>query len=61
MTVCTEPNLSDNLEAILIKFRTNRYAFADDISKAFLRIGLRRTETSLNSFGLKIPLKMTAL
>ena len=37
----TGPTLAKNLLDVLLKFKTNEYAFRTDISKAFLRIGLQ--------------------
>ena len=40
----TGPPLTTKLYDVLLKFRTNKYAYTADISKAFLRIGLQRED-----------------
>ena len=37
------PNLTERLESSLLKFRTRRYGYTADISKAFLRVGLQES------------------
>ena len=44
------PNLTENLGDVLLKFRTKKYAYVADISKAFLRIGLKETDRDVTKF-----------
>ena len=44
------PSLTEKLADILLTFRTNKYAFAADISKAFLRIGLQEADRDFTRF-----------
>ena len=44
------PALTEKLGDILITFRTNKYAFSADISKAFLRIGLQEADRDFTRF-----------
>ena len=44
------PNLTENLINVLIKFRVNPYAIVADISKAFLRIGLKEDDRDFTKF-----------
>ena len=44
------PAITEKLGDILIAFRTNRYAFSADISKAFLRIGLQEADRDFTRF-----------
>ena len=46
----TGPTLSKKLLDVLLKFRTNEYAFTADISKAFLRIGLQEEDRDFTRF-----------
>ena len=46
----TGPNLTENLVDVLLKFRTNPYALVADISKAFLRIGLKEDDRDFTKF-----------
>ena len=44
------PSLTEKLGKVLLKFRTNPYAFAADISKAFLRVGLQEEDRDYTRF-----------
>ena len=44
------PSLTEKLGKVLLKFRTNPYAFAADISKAFLRVGLQEDDRDFTRF-----------
>ena len=44
------PSMTENLANILLIFRTNKYAFSADISKAFLRIGLQEVDRDFTRF-----------
>ena len=44
------PNITNNLVDVLLKFRTCKYAFSADISKAFLRIGLQACDRDFTRF-----------
>ena len=44
------PALTEKLGDILVTFRTNKYAFSADISKAFLRIGLQEVDRDFTRF-----------
>ena len=44
------PSMTENLANILLIFRTNKYAFSTDISKAFLRIGLQEVDRDFTRF-----------
>ncbi|XP_045135683.1 uncharacterized protein LOC123518747 [Portunus trituberculatus] len=46
----TGPSLTRKLGDVLLKFRTSRYAFTADISKAFLRIGLQEKDRDFTRF-----------
>ena len=46
----TGPNLTQKLIDTLIRFRTNSYALVADISKAFLRIGLKEEDRDFTKF-----------
>ena len=46
----TGPNLTENLINVLVKFRVNPYAIVADISKAFLRIGLKEEDRDFTKF-----------
>lgn len=46
----TGPTLNDKLQDILVRFRTNDYAYTADISKAFLRIGLVEKDRNYTRF-----------
>ena len=51
------PALTEKLGDILTTFRTNKFAFSADISKAFLRIGLQEMDSDFTRFlWLKDPL-----
>jgi len=44
------PSLTEKLGKVLLKFRTNPFAFAADISKAFLRVGLQEDDRDYTRF-----------
>lgn len=44
------PSLTEKLGKVLLKFRTNPFAFAADISKAFLRVGLQEEDRDYTRF-----------
>ena len=44
------PNLTENLGNVLLNFRTQKYGFVADISKAFLRIGLKERDRDFTKF-----------
>ncbi|MEL6606114.1 MAG: reverse transcriptase domain-containing protein [Cyanobacteria bacterium J06614_10] len=44
------PSMTEDLVSILLRFRTNKYAFSADISKAFLRIGLQEVDRDFTRF-----------
>ena len=44
------PSLTEKLGKVLVKFRTNPFAFAADISKAFLRVGLQEEDRDFTRF-----------
>ena len=44
------PSLTEKLGKILLKFRTNPFAYAADISKAFLRVGLQEDDRDFTRF-----------
>ena len=44
------PSLTVKLGKVLLKFRTNPFAFAADISKAFLRVGLQEEDRDYTRF-----------
>ena len=44
------PSLTEKLGKVLVKFRTNPFAFAADISKAFLRVGLLEEDRDFTRF-----------
>ena len=46
----TGPNLTENLINVLVKFCVNPYAIVADISKAFLRIGLKEEDRDFTKF-----------
>ena len=46
----TGPNLTENLIDVLVKFRINPYTLVADISKAFLRIGLKDEDRDFTKF-----------
>ena len=46
----TGPSLTNKLGDLLIKFRTNKFAYTADISKAFLRIGLQECDRDFTRF-----------
>lgn len=46
----TGPSLTNKLGEVLLKFRTNPYAYTADISKAFLRIGLHKEDRDFTRF-----------
>ena len=46
----TGPNLTQNLVDTLVRFRTNPYAVVADISKAFLRVGLKEEDRDFTKF-----------
>ena len=46
----TGPSLVEQLGKVLLKFRTNKYAYSSDISKAFLRIGLQTGDRDYTRF-----------
>ena len=46
----TGPCLNKKLMDVLLKFRSNKYAFTADISKAFLRIGLQEEDRDFTRF-----------
>lgn len=48
--IYTGPSLTEKLGDILLKFRTNKYAYVADISKAFLRIGLQEVDRDYTRF-----------
>ena len=52
LNVClmTGPNITSNLVDVVLKFRTCKYAFSADISKAFLRIGLQACDHDFTRF-----------
>ena len=44
------PSLTEKLGKVLLKFRTNPYAYSADISKAFLRVGLQEEDRNYTRF-----------
>lgn len=44
------PSLTEKLGDVLLRFRTNKYAFSADISKAFLRVGLQECDRDFTRF-----------
>lgn len=46
----TGPSLTKKLYDVLLNFRTNKHAFTADISKAFLRIGLKEEDRDYTRF-----------
>ena len=44
------PSLTEKLGKVLLKFRTNPFTFAADISKAFLRVGLQEEDRDYTRF-----------
>ena len=50
MTVVKGPSLVKKLEEVVLKFRTNPWAYTSDISKAFLRIGLQEEDRDYTRF-----------
>ena len=46
----TGPSLTKKLGDMLLKFRTGQYAYTADISKAFLRIGLKEEDKDYTRF-----------
>ena len=46
----TGPNLNDEMVRILIKFRTETFAYTADISKAFLRVGIEESDRDFLRF-----------
>ena len=44
------PSMTEKLANILLIFRTNKYAFSADISKAFLRVGLQEVDRDATRF-----------
>lgn len=44
------PTLTEKLGDVLLRFRTNKYAFSADISKAFLRVGLQECDRDYTRF-----------
>jgi len=46
----TGPSLTEKLGDVVLKFRTNLYAYTADISKAFLRVGLQESDRNFTRF-----------
>ena len=46
----TGPNMTERLADTLLKFRVNQYGYSADISKAFLRIGLKESDRDYTRF-----------
>ena len=46
----TGPSLTEKLGNILLRFRTERFAYSADISKAFLRVGLQECDRDYTRF-----------
>ena len=46
----TGPSLTEKLGDVLINFRTEKFAYTADISKAFLRVGLQETDRDFTRF-----------
>ena len=44
------PNLTEKLNNMLLKFRTQRYGYTADISRAFLRVGLKKEHRDYTRF-----------